>query len=107
SDNELGNDPFCYLVDSAMMTHFTRLTWNDNGLTNEAIRHLAAAHGTALLTHLDLAGNHLGDPAARVFMERFPDIEWLHLSRNSPTNSMQYLVKQHYGDRVHLGVPGE
>src|SRR5262249_26328639 len=112
SDNAIGKDPlgnadFSILVSSPLMTHLTRLCWNDNGLTNEAVRYLAESSGAELLTHLEIACNHIGVPAARILMERFPNLEALDLSRNPLTQGTQYALKEHYGERVHLGIPGE
>jgi uncharacterized protein (TIGR02996 family) len=107
SDNRLGNDAFFYMVNSPLMTHLAWLGWNDNGLTNQAVTFLAESTGTEFVTHLELADNRLGDPAARLLLERFPKLEWLDLSRNPLTRGTQHELKQHYGKRVRLGVPGE
>jgi uncharacterized protein (TIGR02996 family) len=107
SDNGLGNDAFFAVVNSPLMTHLTRLSWNDNGLTSEAARFLTQSAGVALLSHIDLAGNHLGDRAVHLIRRKFPHLEWLDLSRNPLTAGLQYELKQQYVERVRLGVPGE
>jgi uncharacterized protein (TIGR02996 family) len=75
ASSSLGNDAFWMLLNSKLMGQLTRLYWNDNGLTSHAIRMLAQSPKAGGVTHLEIAGNHVGDPGMRILIQKFPNLK--------------------------------
>lgn len=105
--SSLGNDAFWMLLNSPMMRQLKRLHWNDNGLTSNAIQMLGQCPNVSNLTHLEIAGNHVGDPGMRLLIQKFSHLKWLNVARNPFTNGMGILLKEQFGERVRVGLPGE
>ena len=105
--SSLGNDAFWMLLNSPLMGQLKRLHWNDNGLTSHAIEMLTQCPNAKNLTHLEIAGNHVGDPGIRLLRREFKNLQWLNVARNPFTNGMAILLKEDFGDRAHVGMPGE
>jgi uncharacterized protein (TIGR02996 family) len=110
SDNRIGEQAdrmAVFLVTSPLMRQLKRLYLNDNELTSEIARALAESEPARNLTHIELSGNHIGDRGARLIMEAFPNLQRLNLAGNILSISVMLDLKEKYGDRVHLGRPGE
>jgi uncharacterized protein (TIGR02996 family) len=105
--SNLGNSAFWILLNSPLMSQLTRLHWNDNGLTSQAIQMLLQSPNATRLTHLEIAGNHVSDRGMRELREKFSHLQWLNVARNPFTNTLAYLLKETFGNRVRLGMPGE
>jgi len=105
--SSLGNDAFWMLLNSRLMAQLTGLHWNDNGLTSHAIQMLSQCPNASNLTHLEIAGNHVGDPGMRLLMQKFSNLQWLNVARNPFTNGMAMMLKETFGEHVRVGVPGE
>jgi uncharacterized protein (TIGR02996 family) len=103
----LGNDALWHLARSPLMKHITRLYWNSNGLTGDAIQILADCAQAGQLTHLEVARNHIGDAGIRLLLEKFPHLQFLNVSQNPFTTGMALLLKEHFGNRVRTGLSGE
>jgi uncharacterized protein (TIGR02996 family) len=105
--SSLGNEAFWMLLNSPLMVQLNRLHWNDNGLTSRAIQLLAESPKAKNLTHLEIAGNHVSDPGMRILRDEFPKLQWLNVARNPFTTGMAMSLKEVFGNRVRVGMPGE
>ena len=107
SDNELTDDCIWLLAHSEWSRPITHLFLNRNQIHNIGVQGMVESPHLANLTHLELDYNFLGDRAARLLIERFPNLRHLSIEHNSLTVSGCLDLQRAYGPRVKFGNPFE
>jgi uncharacterized protein (TIGR02996 family) len=90
----------------AAMPNLRELDLADTQFSNKSLRFLSRSQQLPQLTRLNLAGNELTDDAAGILMDAplFNQLEWLNLCRNPIGDRTGELLRNHFGDVVHLGT---
>jgi len=106
SNNDLNDDSIWTLANAASMRGLTHLFLNSNKITNQGLSYLADSHCLANLTDLELDGNVFGDASIPLIVERFSKLRHLSVAGNFLTIGGAMRLREHFGPRVELGVPG-